>query len=218
MSNTIPASSDSSKDPEEADEGVDLNGDGEDEKDVPDVQPPQLKKRNHKDGKKKNEQASIPEVAADQRQAPERPAKQLKNQKGKNKSGPKIVEMNGDKEETHTEQTEHVKSHKGGKKSNGPRNAEKNGDKKGPSNEQTEQVKGHKSAKRSNGPKSAGVIGDKIDTPDEQTEQTSHKKKPSDKTKKSGSKSTSGIKEKKPAAEGGNKRKRKWQFKLRRDW
>ncbi|XP_047082422.1 26S rRNA (cytosine-C(5))-methyltransferase NOP2B-like [Lolium rigidum] len=218
MSNTIPASSESSKDPEEAAEGVDANSDDEDEKDVPDEQPPQLKKRNRKDGKKKNEQASIPEEAENQNQAPEKPAKQLKNHKGlKKSSGPKSVEMNGDKEGTHTEQTEHVKSYKGSKKNNGPRNAEMNGDKKEASSEQAERrVKVHKSVKKSSGPKSAGVSGDKTETPDEQTEQISHKKKRSDKIKKSGSKSTSEIKEKKPVSD--NKRKRKWQFKLRRDW
>jgi ribosomal RNA methyltransferase Nop2 len=217
MSNTIPASSESSKDPEEASEGVDLNSDDDDgdEKDVPDGQPPQTKKRNHKDGKTKNEQASIPEEAGDQVQAPKRPVLQFKNHKGVKKSSDPESAV-GDKEQTHTAQTEHIKSHKGPKKSKGPRNAETNGDKKEASNEKTEKVKGHKSAKRSDGPKSAGVSGDKIDTPDEQTEQTSHKKKPTDKIKKSGSKSTSVIKEKKPVSD--NKRKRKWQFKLRRDW
>ncbi|KAM3243297.1 hypothetical protein ACQJBY_055322 [Aegilops geniculata] len=220
MSNTIPASSESSKEPEEAAEGVvDPNHDEEDEKDVPDGQ--STKSKNHKQGKKKNEQASIPEGEGDQSQAPERPAKHLKSNKGmKKSSGPKSAEMNGDKKETRDEQTEHVKSKKGSKKSKGPKNAGMDVDEKETPSEQTEEVKSHKGAKRSNGPKSAGINGEKKDVPEEQTEQTSHKKKHvSDKIKKSGSKSTSGTKEKKPVSnEGSKKRKRKWQFKLRRDW
>ncbi|KAM3225383.1 hypothetical protein ACQJBY_058262 [Aegilops geniculata] len=220
MSNTIPASSESSKEPEEAAEGVvDPNHDEEDEKDVPDGQ--STKSKNHKQGKKKNEQASIPEGEGDQSQAPERPAKHLKSNKGvKKSSGPKSAEMNGDKKEKRDEQTEHVKSQKGSKKSKGPKNAEMDVDEKETPSEQTEEVKSHKGAKRSNGPKSAVTNGEKKDVPEEQTEQTSHKKKHvSDKIKKSGSKSTSGTKEKKPVSnEGSKKRKRKWQFKLRRDW
>ncbi|TKW41339.1 hypothetical protein SEVIR_1G307600v4 [Setaria viridis] len=74
-----------------------------------------------------------------------------------------------------------------------------------------------KDAMETDGPESTEKNGDGKEVHQEQTKQAGHKKKfASDRTKKFGPKSTSGIKEKKPVSD--KKRKRKWQFKLRRDW
>uniref|UniRef100_A0A0A9DLZ9 SAM-dependent MTase RsmB/NOP-type domain-containing protein n=1 Tax=Arundo donax TaxID=35708 RepID=A0A0A9DLZ9_ARUDO len=74
-----------------------------------------------------------------------------------------------------------------------------------------------KGTKKTDGPKSTGTNVGRKEVHRGQTEQTSHKKKSaSDGTKKFGPKSTSGVKEKKPVSD--KERKRKWQFKLRRDW
>ncbi|CAL4885097.1 unnamed protein product [Urochloa decumbens] len=74
-----------------------------------------------------------------------------------------------------------------------------------------------KDAMQTDGPESTESNGDGKEVLQEQTKKTGQKKKfASDKTKKFGPKSTSGTKEKKPVSD--KKRKRKWQFKLRRDW
>ena len=67
------------------------------------------------------------------------------------------------------------------------------------------------------GPESTETNGDGKEEHHEQTKQTNHKRKfASDRSKKSGPESFSGVKEKKQV--GDKKPKRKWQFKLRRDW
>ncbi|CAN6328031.1 unnamed protein product [Urochloa humidicola] len=78
-------------------------------------------------------------------------------------------------------------------------------------------LKNHKKdAMETDGPESTETNGDGKEVHQEQSKRTGHKKKFAlDKTKKFGPKS-SGIKEKKPVSD--KKRKRKWQFKLRRDW
>lgn len=71
--------------------------------------------------------------------------------------------------------------------------------------------------KEVDGPESTETNGDGKEEQREQTKQTSHKRKiDSDKTKKSGPVSFSGVQEKNQVS--GKKTKRKWQFKLRRDW
>jgi len=67
------------------------------------------------------------------------------------------------------------------------------------------------------GPESTETNGDGKEEHHEQTKQTNHKRKfASDRSKKSGPESFSAVKEKKQV--GDKKPKRKWQFKLRRDW
>ncbi|RLN08254.1 25S rRNA (cytosine-C(5))-methyltransferase nop2-like [Panicum miliaceum] len=74
-----------------------------------------------------------------------------------------------------------------------------------------------KDSMETDGPESTETNGDGKEVHLEQTKQKGHKRKfDSDRTKKLGPKSTSGIKEKKPVSD--KKRKKKWQFKLRRDW
>lgn len=74
-----------------------------------------------------------------------------------------------------------------------------------------------KDVMETDGPESTETNGDGKEVHREETKQTGQKKKlASDRTKKFGPKSTSGLKEKKPVSD--KKRKRKWQFKLRRDW
>lgn len=77
-----------------------------------------------------------------------------------------------------------------------------------------------KDTKETDGPESTETNGDGKEVCPEQTKQTSYKKKfasiTSDRTKKSGPKNSLGIKEEKQVGE--KKPKRKWQFKLRRDW
>ncbi|OEL38369.1 putative 28S rRNA (cytosine-C(5))-methyltransferase [Dichanthelium oligosanthes] len=79
-------------------------------------------------------------------------------------------------------------------------------------------LKNHKKdAMETDGPESTETNEDVKEVRHEQTKQTGNKKKiASDRTKKFAPKSTSVIKEKKPVSD--KKRKRKWQFKLRRDW
>ncbi|XP_062220167.1 26S rRNA (cytosine-C(5))-methyltransferase NOP2B-like [Phragmites australis] len=91
------------------------------------------------------------------------------------------------------------------------------GDNKRVPDRPAKQVKNDKGTKKTDGRKSTETNGDGEEVHRGQTEQTSHKKKSaSDRTKKIGPKSSSGIKEKKPVSD--KKRKKKWQFKLRRDW
>ncbi|GJM86687.1 hypothetical protein PR202_ga02571 [Eleusine coracana subsp. coracana] len=75
----------------------------------------------------------------------------------------------------------------------------------------------HKGKRKSDGPKSTETNGDVKEVNNEKTDKTRHKKKYAlDGTEQSGPKSTSGTKEKKPVSD--KKRKKKWQFKLRREW
>ena len=74
-----------------------------------------------------------------------------------------------------------------------------------------------KDAMETDGPESTETNGDGKEVHLEQNKKKGPKRKiASDRTKKLDPKSTSGIKEKKPVSD--KKRKKKWQFKLRRDW
>jgi len=74
-----------------------------------------------------------------------------------------------------------------------------------------------KDAMETDGPEKTETNGDGKEVHLEQNKKKGPKRKiASDRTKKLDPKSTSGIKEKKPVSD--KKRKKKWQFKLRRDW
>ncbi|KAJ1280787.1 hypothetical protein BS78_04G259400 [Paspalum vaginatum] len=109
-----------------------------------------------------------------------------------------------------------VKSHKRSKKTTrGTSVTKETGDHTRIPNKPAKHLKSH--TKETDGPESTETKEDGKEVHREQTKQTSHKRKfASDGTKKFGPKRTSGIKEKKPVSD--KKRKKKWQFKLRRDW
>ncbi|KAL6911400.1 hypothetical protein ACP4OV_000205 [Aristida adscensionis] len=117
------------------------------------------------------------------------------------------------------EPTVQMKHKKEIKKTNGQLDITKEtGDHKRVTDGRAKQLKNHKKGtKERDGPKSTETNGDVKEVHHEQTKQRGLKTKPaSDRSKKFGPKSSSGTKEKKPVSD--KKRKRKWQFKLRRDW
>lgn len=109
-----------------------------------------------------------------------------------------------------------MKNRKGTKKTNKGANITK--ETKHVPDRPAKHIKNHKKdALETDGPESTEPYVDGKEVHREETKQTGQKKKStSDRTKKFGPKSTSGLKEKKPVSD--KKRKRKWQFKLRRDW
>ncbi|PAN07972.1 hypothetical protein PAHAL_1G377000 [Panicum hallii] len=109
-----------------------------------------------------------------------------------------------------------MRNHKDTKKTNKGTSVAK--ETKGVPDRLAKHPKNHKKdAMETDGPESTETNGDGKEVHLEQTKQKGHKRKfDPDRTKKLGPKSTSGIKQKKPVSD--KKRKKKWQFKLRRDW
>jgi 25S rRNA (cytosine2870-C5)-methyltransferase len=117
------------------------------------------------------------------------------------------------------EQPSQMKNHKGGKKTDERSSITEDiaDDKPVPDRPPAKKLSKDKGKRKADSPKSTETNVDGKEVIHEKTEQTSHKKKSAtDGTKISGPKSASGTKEKKPVSD--KKRKRKWQFKLRRDW
>lgn len=108
-----------------------------------------------------------------------------------------------------------MKNHKETKKSNKERSVPKEATRVPDRAKHIKKQK--KDTVETDGPESTEKNGGGKEVHQEKTKQAGHKKKiASDGTKKFGPKNPTGIKEKKPVSD--KKRKRKWQFKLRRDW
>ncbi|GJN22082.1 hypothetical protein PR202_gb09615 [Eleusine coracana subsp. coracana] len=116
------------------------------------------------------------------------------------------------------EQPIQKKNHKGTKKTDERSSiSEDTEDDKPVPDRPAKQFGNHKGKRKSGGSKSTETNGDVKEVNNEKTDKTRHKNKSAlDGTKQSGTKSTSGTKEKKPVSD--KKRKKKWQFKLRREW